>query len=80
MVLCRDRELVQAWNRELEVMKHLQLCIGFEVGKVQPFRVMIPGRLLIRDGEMTLIERRKKKKVDLLHTPLAVMNESLVMS
>ena len=60
--ICRDKQIVQRWNRDQEVMKHLQLCVGFGA-KVQPFRIMIPGRLLLQQGEMSLVERRKKRKV-----------------
>lgn len=62
MSLCRDRELVGRWEKQKEAMKKLQLCVAFG-GKVKQFRLAIPGRLLIHEGEITLIERRKRKKV-----------------
>lgn len=62
MRLCRDKELVDRWDRQQESMRRLQVCVGFGA-KVKQCRVQVPGRLLIQEGELQLIERKKKRKV-----------------
>jgi len=62
MALCKDKELVGRWKVEQENMRRLQLCVSFG-SKMKGFRLLTPGRLLLHEGELTLIERRKKRKV-----------------
>ncbi len=63
MTLCRDKDLVSRWERQTESMKRLQLCVAFG-SKVKQVRLLTPGRLLIQEGELVLVERRKKRKVN----------------
>ena len=62
MSVCRDKELVGHWGREQDAIRRLQLCVGFG-GKVKQFRLQTPGRMLIHEGELLLVERKKKRKV-----------------
>ncbi len=66
MTLCRDKDLVSRWERQTESMKRLQLCVAFG-SKVKQVRLLTPGRLLIQEGELVLVERRKKRKVGSCH-------------
>ena len=43
-------------------MSNLQVCIGF-APKVQRIPINIPGRVLILEGDLILIEKKKKRKV-----------------
>ncbi len=62
MKLCRDKDLISRWERQTESMRRLGLCVAFG-SKVKQVRLNTPGRLLIQEGEMVLVERRRKRKV-----------------
>ncbi len=43
-------------------MKSKQLCVGFGP-RVVSFQLLLPGRFLLHEGDVTLLEKKKKKKV-----------------
>ena len=60
--LSSDKELVKKWEEDQEAMKGMQIRVGFN-NKVRPIVVRVPGRMLLREAEVTVVEKRKKKKV-----------------
>ena len=60
--LSSDKELVKKWEEDQEAMKGMQIRVGFN-NKVRPVVVRVPGRMLLQEAEVTVIEKRKKKKV-----------------
>ena len=60
--LSTDKKLVKKWEEDQEAMKGMQIRVGFS-NKVRPIVVRVPGRLLLQEAEVTVIEKRKKKKV-----------------
>lgn len=57
-----EKELVEKWERDRETMKKKKVCIGFGP-KVTPFPILVPGRFLLHEGEVFMIEKKKKSKV-----------------
>ena len=57
-----DKELVKKFERDQEIMKNKLLCVGFGA-KITPFQLSTPGRFLIQEGEVTVVEKKRKKKV-----------------
>ena len=67
MKLSSDKELVKKWENDQEAMKSMQIRVGFN-NKVRPIVVRVPGRVLLQEAEVTVIEKRRKKKVtDVVH-------------
>lgn len=60
--LSSDKELVRKWEEDQEAMKSMQIRVGFST-KVRPVIMRVPGRMLLLESEMTMMENRKKKKV-----------------
>jgi len=60
--LMSDKEVVQKHEEDKEVMKKKQVCVGFGP-KMHSFPILVPGRFLIYEGEVQVIEKKKKKKV-----------------
>jgi hypothetical protein len=50
---------------EVSIMEKLKSSITFGTN-VEAFDVMIPGRVLLHEGELHVVERKKKKKIWLL--------------
>ncbi len=67
-----DKEAVQKLEKDREVMRKKQVCIGFGP-KMHSFPILVPGRFLIHEGEVTVIEKKKKKKVRATIPCVAVM-------
>ena len=59
-----DREAVRKLEEDKEAMKKKQVCVGFGP-KMHAFPILVPGRFLIHEGEVVVLERKKKKKVRL---------------
>ena len=60
--LSSDKELVSKWETDQETMKSMQIRVGLST-KVRPIIVRVPGRLLLQESEVTIVEKRRKKKV-----------------
>ena len=60
-VLCR-------WEREQKMMHNLQVCVGF-APKLPHIHIAVPGRILVKEGEATLIEKKRKRKASLILIP-----------
>lgn len=43
-------------------MRKKGLCVGFGA-KVSPIRMLLPGRVLLHEGEVWMVENKKKRKV-----------------
>jgi hypothetical protein len=61
--LSADKGLQQKWERDSEVMKNKQLCVGFGP-YISQFPLRVPGRVLVHEGEVSVIEKKRKKKVN----------------
>lgn len=66
MKVCQDKELVQTWEKDQKKMSSLQVCVGFG-SSVKPFPVEVPGRVLLEEGEVTLVEKRRRRKVRVIY-------------
>jgi hypothetical protein len=60
--ICPDKEAVKRWEEGLKVMQRMEVCISF-APKIPRIPVVVPGRLLVREGEAQLIEKKGKTKV-----------------
>ncbi|KAL5483793.1 hypothetical protein EMCRGX_G020208 [Ephydatia muelleri] len=64
--VCPDKDLRDKWLMDQDMMENLKVRLGFETG-VQPFTIVIPGRVLLNEGEVSLVvEKKKKKKIWLM--------------
>ena len=57
-----DKDQVAKLEKDKEVMRKKQVCIGFGP-KMHSFPILVPGRFLIHEGEVLVIEKKKKKRV-----------------
>lgn len=57
-----DKEAIAKLEADKEIMKKKQVVIGFGP-KMHSFPILVPGRFLIHEGEVIVIEKKKKKKV-----------------
>ena len=58
---------MKKWENDQEAMKSMQIRVGFN-NKVRPIVVRVPGRVLLQEAEVMVIEKRRKKKVrDVVH-------------
>jgi hypothetical protein len=60
--ICPDKDAVKRWDDEQRVMQKLDVCISF-AAKIPKIPVVVPGRVLVREGEAYLIENKGKTKV-----------------
>ena len=50
------------------MMHNLQVCVGF-APKLPRIPIAVPGRILVKEGEATLIEKKRKRKASLILVP-----------
>ena len=63
------------WEDEQRVMQKLDVCVSFGP-KIPKIPIVVPGRVLVREGEAYLIENKGKTKVFLLsycHTHIPIL-------
>ena len=66
-----DKDLVRRWEEDQEAMKSMQIRVGFST-KVRAVVMRVPGRMLLLESEMTMMENRKKKKVCSFNSSLSL--------
>lgn len=64
MPLTSEKELVSKWEKDREVMKNKQVCVGFGP-QIASFPILVPGRFLLHEGEVNTVEKRRRKKVSI---------------